>query len=43
MTGVTEVHLRLAAEEGIPKDRFEKEYDDNILGTNYPATRRTVC
>ena len=31
---VKEVLLRLAAEEGGHKDRFEKEYDDNILGTN---------
>ncbi|MEN8007936.1 MAG: ferritin family protein [Candidatus Krumholzibacteriota bacterium] len=31
---VKEVLLRLAAEEGAHKDRFEKEYDDNILGSN---------
>ncbi len=31
---VKEVLLRLAAEEGGHKDVFEKEYDDNILGSN---------
>jgi rubrerythrin len=31
---VKEVLLRLAAEEGSHKDVLEKEYDDNVLGSN---------